>query len=135
MCIETMEALAVGREVPLENLETLAELSDPTSSSGQFFTRLRQLLLDMSNNPASALLVLPSEDKRKRRKEEKDGDMETLDEYFRAARANSTSKVERGRGRGRDVRDDDYFFVNSSRPQPFFFKKFSKPELGRHFTS
>ena len=98
-CLETMEALAVGREVPLENLETLAELSDPTSSSGQFFTRLRQLLLDMSNNPASALLVLPSENKRKRRNEEKEGDMQTLDEYFRAARANNTSKVG---GRERD---------------------------------
>lgn len=103
-CLETMEALAVGREVSLEDLVLLCELTDPSTSSGQFYTRVRQLLLDMENNPASALLVLPSETKKKRRDEEREGEVQTLDKFFRLAKANNTPlvrKEEEGKERKR----------------------------------
>ena len=98
LCLETMEAIASGREVSLEDLKVLCELSDPASTSGQFYTRLRGLLLDMANNPASALLKLPTKDKDKKKKkedrDEKEKDMENnLDGLFDMLRGNNTPEV------------------------------------------
>lgn len=107
LCLETMEALAVGREVSLEDLKVLCELPDPASKSGQFFTRLRLLLLDMANNPASALLKLPSKDKDKKKKKEEEEESEcenNLDAIFDMVKQqDSSSEVwERERERNRE---------------------------------
>lgn len=94
VCLETMEAIAVGAEVSLENLVILCQLSDPTTSTGQFYTRLRDLLLEMANNPAFALLKLPSEKNKKKNKEglEKEED-QSLEDVYNFAKSNNSPEV------------------------------------------
>ena len=99
LCLETVQSLTAGKDVSLDDLTVLFELSDTNSSSGQFYTRLRDLLLDMANNPASTLLKLPRD---KGKKKEENEINRHLDQYFELARRDPSSRV-----REREREDDD----------------------------
>ena len=85
-CIEICKAITSGQEVPIDDFIILGQIPDSTTETGQFYSYLRALLLDMATNPAVALLKL-SDDK---------GEEETtssLDDMFELARTDNSPEV------------------------------------------
>ena len=83
-CLEIVEAITTGRDVSVQDLVILGQLNDRDPSKGNFYNRLRELLLDMENNPAIALLKLPSTAK---------GQEPPLPAMFELARKDTSSEV------------------------------------------
>ena len=85
-CVEICEAITSGQEVPIDDFIILGQIPDSTTETGQFYSHLKDLLLDMATNPAVALLKL-SNDK---------GEEETtssLDDMFELARTANSPEV------------------------------------------
>lgn len=58
VCIQAVEALSAGQDVPEEDLMLLGQLPDATHGYGQFYSLLRSFLLPMKNDPVISLLTL-----------------------------------------------------------------------------
>lgn len=98
-CIQTMQNMAVGKDVMEEELIVMGKLPDASSSSGVFHSKLREHLLKMADDPARALLFLPL---KKKKSEEGDEEVEEgeeekgrekLDDLFEQAEVEDTAEV------------------------------------------
>ena len=98
-CIQTMQSIALGREVTEEELVVLGKLPDASSSSGYFHSRLRGHMFKMLDDPARVLLYLPTGQKRQEEKsrdeqqEEEDKGREKLSKLFQLAKDEDTAEV------------------------------------------
>ena len=94
-CLETVEAISLGKDVTIDELVLLGQIPDAGASSGQFYSKLRDFLLSMADNPTLALLTIPVESKKKQ-KQEKNGlpsEGPPLNKVFELARNSDTAEV------------------------------------------
>ena len=82
-CVKIVNAIASGTEVSINDLKLLGQLPDSTADSGQFYSHLKTLLLDMATNPAVALLK-SSDDKET---------TSSLDDLFHSAKTANSPEV------------------------------------------
>ena len=81
--LRCVEEISSGKPVKEDDLVTLCQLPDSTSSSRRFHTTLRTHLLQMQDSPVLSLLSLKSKGKDKR----------SLDELFALCREDDTAEV------------------------------------------
>lgn len=97
-CIQTMQNIALGKEVTEEELVVLGKLPDASSSSGYFHSRLREHMFKMLDDPARVLLYLPqAQKKQEETREEEEMNEEKgrakLNELFQQAKDDDSAEV------------------------------------------
>ncbi len=83
-CLEIVEAITAGRDVPIGDLIMLGQLNDRDANKGKFHNRLRGILMDMEKDPAIALLKTPVTEK---------GKYGPMDLYFEMAKLDPSIQV------------------------------------------
>ena len=97
-CIQTMQNIALGKEVTEEELVVLGKLPDASSTSGYFHSRLREHMFNMLDDPARVLLYLPraqkkqQESREEQEMEEEEG-RKKLNELFQQAKEDDSAEV------------------------------------------
>ena len=80
-CVEIVEAISCRQEVSIDDLIILGQIPDSSTDSGQFYSHLKTLLLNMATNPAIALLNGVEEA------------TSSLDDEFELARTSNSAEV------------------------------------------
>ena len=91
--IQTIQNMTEGNEVAEEKLLPIMSLHDASSSSGTFHTKLRECLLKLADDPASALLFLPQRKKEQDAVREEENGREKLKEVFERVENEDTAEV------------------------------------------
>ena len=94
-CIQTMQNIAMGKEVTEEELVVLGKLPDACSTSGYLHSGLREHMFKMLDNPARVLLYLPQAQKKQQesREEEEEEGRKKLNELFQQAKDDDSAEV------------------------------------------
>ena len=91
-CIQTMQNIAMGKEVTEEELVVLGKLPDASSTSGYFYSRLREHMFKILDDPVRVLLYLPQAHKKQHESREEEG-RKNFKELFQQAKDNDSAMV------------------------------------------
>ena len=78
--LDVLGKLSCGRQLTEEELVSVGQLPDTTTTSGRFYSVLRNRLLSMRDNPVISLLMI-------------EGTGPSLEEHFRVVNSKDTAQV------------------------------------------